>query len=206
MKYYNLEPNETVLYKCEAEDVEVVLTNINLVLIKKEKKLFCNDEITVDVHSIEDVKIYNGVPQIKQSNCDVEIFLSTTETTVTFCSKGDARKFVSAALELLTGKTAYARGAAKVKSTIAFVDDTLGIDTVGTVKNVLGKSVPKGVLDIFVKKPNADKKVAALNQANDGENGDDSVEKLKKLKDLLDSGIITQEEFDEKKQEILSEM
>ena len=34
---------------------------------------------------------------------------------------------------------------------------------------------------------------------------DEKIEKLKKLKELLDAGIITQEEYDEKKKEILSE-
>ena len=67
MKFYQLQPNETVIYQCNAcGGMEVVLTNLNLVLLKRTKKLLSQDEITVDVYQKDDIKIYNSIPQIKQ--------------------------------------------------------------------------------------------------------------------------------------------
>ena len=72
MKFYQLQPNETVIYQCNAcGGTEVVLTNLNLVLLKRTKKLLSQDEITVDVYQKDDIKIYNSIPQIKQKNCSV---------------------------------------------------------------------------------------------------------------------------------------
>ena len=43
-----------------------------------------------------------------------------------------------------------------------------------------------------------------INKQNTGNNTDDELSKIVKLKEMLDSGIITQEEFDEKKKQLLN--
>jgi membrane protease subunit (stomatin/prohibitin family) len=45
-----------------------------------------------------------------------------------------------------------------------------------------------------------------FNQQPQSDKGNNPVEKIKQLKEMLDIGAITQEEFDEKKKEILSKM
>lgn len=207
MEHYNLAADESVLFRSDADKgVTVILTNINLVVITKTKKPFSKEQVTVDVYPKENIKMYNDVPQVKQSGYDVEVFLTTTEVKITFVSKIEAHKFVSIAFDLLTGKTGGERGAAKVKGAIGIVDDTLGIDTVGTVKTVLENGVTRSVLGVFGKKIGKPQSAAAVPKATDTPTSDSPAEKLKKLKELLDAGIITQDEFDAKKQEILSGM
>jgi membrane protease subunit (stomatin/prohibitin family) len=46
----------------------------------------------------------------------------------------------------------------------------------------------------------------AYRQAREQQKSEDPAEKIKKLGQMKDSGLITQEEFDAKKAEILSEM
>ena len=53
--------------------------------------------------------------------------------------------------------------------------------------------------------PQAEQQVAAA-PAADAPSADESMEELTKLKDLLDKGVLTQAEFDAKKQQILQTM
>ena len=102
-------------------------------------------------------------------------------------------------------------------------DDILGIHTVDTVKSVVengvvgtifGKSarvqakgggvvteVLNATKDLIGKK--ADEAEVPQAQTEDTVSLDSQIEALKKLKDLLDTGIISQEEFDAKKKQIL---
>lgn len=102
-------------------------------------------------------------------------------------------------------------------------DDTLGIHTVDTVKSVVengvvgtifGKSarvqakgggvvteVLNATKDLIGKK--TDEAEVPQAQTEDTVSLDSQIEALKKLKDLLDTGIISQEEFDAKKKQIL---
>ena len=172
------------------------------------------------------IKIYNDIPQIKQKDCSVEIYLTSTERKIDFSQKSDAHKFTKAAYELLTGKTLSARGAEKVSNAIGLVDTALGINTVDTVKNVLENGITGSVLGVFGKKAaHTTKNTNIVKEALDvtksvldskhtgdsqhtAETGtqtdyNEQIETLKKLKDLLDAGVLTQEEFDAKKKEVL---
>lgn len=233
MDEYKLQPNESVLFKCNTyDDTEILLTNLNLVIIKKIKKvkkrkkgLLSENQSPLNIYPVEDIKIYKDVPQIKSKNNTVEIYLTSTEISIDFYSRGDAYKFTNTAVELLTGKNTFARGAEKFKNAIDVVDDTLGINTVDTVKNVVENGVAGGILGIIGQKRKSKgqsgikKSFNVLQQAidsnstenrlldnkNDNPNEiNDRVEKLKKLKSLLDEGILTQEEFDRKKEELLN--
>lgn len=227
MKNYSLKPNESVLYQCNAcDNVEVILTNLNLVLIKTTKKLFQKNQIAVDVYPKENIKIYNGVPQIKQKDCSVEIYLTSTEEKIKFLSKRDVHKFVNAVFELLTGKSIATRGAQKIKNAVVLVDNTLGINTVDTVKNVIENGVAGGVLGVLGKTVKKSSKgtntvnkvldvtkdilgttetISNTPQIESKSSADykEQIETIKKMKDLLDAGVLTQEEFEAKKKEIL---
>lgn len=143
MENYKLKENEVVLYKGEITladkkgNTQLILTNLNIVFITKNKKLFTEEEVNVDFYPVEEIKIYEGIPQIKTKGNIVELYLLSTEKEFTFISKIELHKFMSEAKKLLTGKTTAERNAEKVKNTIKLVDDTLGIDTVSAVGNTV---------------------------------------------------------------------
>jgi len=138
-----------------------------------------------------------------------------------------------ALFKLVTGKTAPARSAKKVKNAIEIIDDTLGIDTVGTTKAVLEGGVIGTLVSGTGKKNTGSKRsrscsksgkaidalaavaggVVMQNITNESEqpalpektalSHDEQIVTLKQFKKLFDVGIITEEEFEEKKKEIL---
>lgn len=232
MEDYSLQSDEAVLYKGRATfgnnktSSELLLTNINIVVITKTKILFSKEQVDLRSFPVKDMKVYNDVPQIKQHNCIVEIYLINTEITFNFYSKLEAYKFANAANKLLTGKSMSERGAEKVKGAVNLVDDAFGISTVGAIKSVVENGVIGSVFGGFGKKAQAQTKggnaltgVLSVTKGllgkktNEEESPkieaspamaiDAQIETLKKLKDLLDTGIITQEEFDVKKKQIM---
>ncbi|MDP4119982.1 MAG: SHOCT domain-containing protein [Bacillota bacterium] len=234
MEYYSLQSNEAVLYKGEATfgsnrtRSELILTNINIVVITKIKKLFSKEQVDLNNFPIEDIKVYNDVPQIKQNGCMIEIYLTNTEITLDFDSKFTAHKFANVANKLVNGKSMSERGAEKVKGAVNLVDDTLGIGIVGTIKSVVENGMVGTVLGGFGKKAQFQAKVgndlagilsvtkSVLSketsekerpkiETSPAMSFDDQIETLKELKDLLDTEIITQEEFDAKKKQIIGQ-
>jgi len=224
MENYSLQANEVLLYKGEAYNgIEIMLTNLNLIIIKKTQKLFKKAQVETFVYSKDDIKIYNDIPQVKQKESSVEIFLTLEEIKVDFFSRTEAHKFVNAVYELLTGKSTTTRGAEKIKSAIKLVDNTLGIDTMDTVKNVMENGIAGSLLVGIGKKAEIRTKSSAIKEtvgvAKDiigtattitssktiekTEDYNEKIENVKKLKELLDSGILTQEEFNEKKKQLL---
>ena len=157
-------------------------------------------------------------PQIKQTGKEFIIYFRTCEVAFDFISSTDSFKFYNQAVELLTGKSATARSAEKVKSTLDLVDNTLGIHTAGTVQAALSKSVTRTAVGVLGKVlPGGRMTRAALRLASNLLNASqnqptanvspaseaDSLEALKKLKELADAGVITQEEFTAKKKQLL---
>lgn len=224
MENYSLQANEVLLYKGEINNgVEIILTNLNLVIVKKIPKLFKKVQVKAFVYSKDDIKIYNDVPQVKQKESSVEIFLTSEEIEVEFCSRTEAHKFVNIAYELLTGKSMVERGAEKIKNAIKLVDDTLGFDTMDTVKNVMENGIAGSLLGGIGKKVGEKNKSSAVKETGSVAKGvmgavatitasrtiektedyNEKIENVKKLKELLDEGILTQEEFDEKKKQLL---
>ncbi len=224
MENYSLQANEVLLYKGEAYNgIEIMLTNLNLIIVKKTQKLFKKAQVETFVYSKDDIKIYNDIPQVKQKESSVEIFLTLEEIKFDFYSRTEAHKFVNAVYELLTGKSTATRGAEKIKSAIKLVDNTLGIDTMDTVKNVMENGIAGSLLGGIGKKVGIKSKSSAIKEtvgvAKDvigtaatitasktiekNEDYNEKIENVKKLKELLDAGILTQEEFDEKKKQLL---
>lgn len=242
MERYQLQPDETVLYEGEVIKVdkykkasfmdsfstppttELLLTNKNIVLTTRTKKMFAKEQINVEVLSLADIKIYDNMPQIKQNKINVEIYLTSEEIYFDFRSKHEAAKFYQIAIQTLTGKSLATRGAEKVKGGIGLVDDTLGISTVDTVKGVLENGLAGTLFSGFKKsKPmtsknsnsSTAKEVAEIakgvikeTRSNNSDKKEqltyeEQIDALNKMKALLDAGILTQEEFDAKKKEIL---
>ena len=230
MENYTLLPNESVLYrnndckilnKYEKSNAELILTNLNLVFVKKTKKMFTKEEISIETYPIEEIKIYNDVPQIKQNDTEVEIFFIDGEKTIELYSKNEGRKFINKAFELLTGKTLAARASGKVNGSIKLVDNALGVNSVGAIKSVAEKGFIGSILGGFGKKNVTQPKIETtqiggiLSATNEllkekkdtpkleTESFDSQIEKLKKLKELFDEGIISQDEFDAKKRQVM---
>ncbi len=236
MEYYSLQPDEAVLYKGTVHfgsydsdltgqknvlpEAHLILTNQKLVFISDSPE---NEQGNAETYPIEDIKIYNGNPQIRQTDCRVEIYLKSTEKTAIFCSAHEAKRFTLSALERITGKPLSVRYAEKIKKTISLVDDTLGTDAIGTVKSVLENGIIGAVFGKKAKKKHMRQKEKASvsgNPSNPHRNGDadgtkdtdtaasslsceEQMEALRKLKELLDAGILTQKEFDTQKKKIL---
>lgn len=242
MERYQLQSDETVLYEGKVTKVdkykkesfmdsfstppttELILTNKNIVLTTRTKKMFTKEQLNVEVLSLADIKIYDDMPQIKQSKINVEVYLTFGEIYLDFHSKLEAAKFYQVAIQTLTGKSLATRGAEKVKSGIGLVDDTLGISTVDTVKGVLENGLAGTLFSGFKKSKPASsnsnnsstvKEVAEIaknvikeTRSNDSDKKEqltyeEQIDTLNKMKALLDAGILTQEEFDAKKKEIL---
>ena len=186
--------------------------------------MFAQEQINVEVFPLTDVKIYDDMPQIKQNKLNVEVYLKSGELYLDFESKLDAAKFYQIAIQTLTGKSLATRSAEKVKDGIGLVDDTLGISTVDTVKSVLENGLVGSIFSGFKKnKPTSyeTKTTSAVNDVaeiakdvisesraiaadkKDKLTYDEQVAAINKMKSLLDAGILTQEEFDAKKKEIL---
>lgn len=234
MENYILQENEVVLFKSESVNstavpkgsAQLILTNLYLVYIFKIKLGFRKYETNVEKIQMDTIKIYNDKPQVKQHSNVVELYFSDSEHRITFDSFFTAKKFVKQINELASGKSVVRRGADKVKSGIGLVDETLGMDTVDTVKGVLQNGVVGTVLGgIGHKRPKsktaqlAENVIGAIaenttvsdekpsegtpNTGNNVLTFDEQIEAVSKLKTLLDQGILTQEEFDVKKREIL---
>lgn len=220
MDYYVLGEEEVVLYKGEttcdsfkSAKVELLLTNVAIVFVVRTKRLFQKEEVEVKVFGVDKVKVYNDKPQVKQKGDKVEIYFSNEEYTIQFCSRNEASKFVGQLLNLITGKNSFERGVEKSKQAVSKVDETFGINSVGAVKTIF----EKGLMGVLVGKNNSKNKQKSNIASNiakgillEGKDSDkkslsqdEQIETLKKLKELLDAGIITQEEFEKKKKEIL---
>lgn len=169
MKNYDLEQDEVVLYKGKISIPkqkginELILTNYNFVLITTQKKLFTKEQVEVNTYPINEIKFYKGIPQVLKKGHLIELYFLNDEVEFTFESGNECRRFVNAALNLLTNKTLFERGAEKVKNTISIIDNSLGIDSkniagnalkngvVGKTTTVIGRSI-KGIANIVKKK------------------------------------------------------
>lgn len=147
MRDYQLQTNEVVFYKGDVTlkekkgATELIFTNLNIVFITRLKKFLKDEEITVEIFPITDIKVYNNQPQIKYKGNLVEIYFLNTEKEIVFCSKIELHKFINSTTNFFTGKTKVERGAEKIKNAIGLVNDTLGVDSVNMVGNVVKDGV-----------------------------------------------------------------
>ncbi|MHC1787568.1 MAG: SHOCT domain-containing protein [Christensenellales bacterium] len=232
MEAYTLKPNEIMLYRGEATldrskvNGEVILTNKNVVAITKSKKMFSKEQVELHEYPVEGMCVINQIPQIKQSEGKVDIGFNSGEVTLYFSSESEGRKFVNAVYEIVTGQSAPQRNAAKVKDALNYVNNALGFNAVDTVVTVMERGLVGTLLGGLGKVGRANTSVSSLllgrpstaepllyeaqknvpgapSEAVSEMSVDDQIETLRKLKLLLNDCIITQEEFDAKKKQVL---
>ena len=148
--------DEVVLYNGEATsneykgNLKITLTSHQIV-VEKEKGIFKKEIELLETIALEDIKTYNDVVQIKQKGTSAEIQTKTKNITFNFSGLIEARKFVGKAIDASTGTTLAKRSSDKVKTALDLTDDTLGLDTRGTIKSVLEQGI-KGTLINGIKK------------------------------------------------------
>lgn len=230
MKQYELREDEVCLCETKAYEentdkyYDIMLTNINFVMLHTKQRLFKHDECTLTIYPINDVKFYNDEPYVKLSKRVVEIYFKTCQLKFNFVNNpGDSSKLYNEFITLLTGKSIAERRSDKFKDTVKIVDNTLGVDTLGAAKNVIENGVnstilggtknasaqanmPKGKLGLLSNALGVAKDIFSLKNGKKEEEStktlDEKVDTLKKLKELVDMGIITQEEYELKKKQI----
>lgn len=197
----------------ENKKAELYLTNLFITVITTLES--DNGEIyNKQAYSVNEIKIYKGTPQIKRNGLSFEIYFTTDVLAFKFEDKKSANNFMNEAITLLTEKSFAQRKADMVKNVVDVIDKTFGIDTVGSIKNAIGqlgqenkngfgiktgKNNPLAKLTFIERKTKIDDQP----QKNESEEFENKYNALKKLKELLDGGIITQEEFDRQKSKIL---
>ena len=221
MNHYELQNDEVALSHEQAfivnelkrAEVEVLLTNFNFVFIKRIKQFLKKDTYEVEIYGVDTVKIYNDLPHIIKKNKVVEIYFKGTEKFLEFASKKQATKFADTALRLISGQSKFVRGVKKTQKEIVHTSEELNVDIVGASKKavgiagdvVIGASAVKGAkksTQVFGMIAKALKGQKAENQSLPS--ADNKIVKLKELKELLDSGAITQDEFEKMKAECIS--
>ena len=141
MDNYELQSDEVVLYKGYVTlrknegETQLILTNKNLVFITKAIVNESGEVVNVQTYAVNDIKIYEGQPQIKHKGTTVEIYFLTSEIEFTFENTKEIKDFLKNILLLITGKNTFQRGVEKCKDTINVIDETLGINSVEIAKN-----------------------------------------------------------------------
>lgn len=150
MANFELTAEEVVLYegtvtsKNYKGSLQLTLTSAKII-IEQDKGVFKKVRELVDIVELAAVKVYNDAAQIKQHGSDVEVQTTAGNITFTFSGLFEARKFTGKAIDAITGTTLAQRVSNKTKGAFDMVDDTLGLDTRGTIKGVLEQGV-KGVI------------------------------------------------------------
>ena len=150
MANYELLADEVVLYEGTTSSNQhkgsliLTLTSQKIVL-EQDKGVFKKTRELVDVIELATVKFYNDAVQIRQKGAEVEVQTTSGNVTFTFSGMFEAGKFKGKIVDAATGTTLGKRVSEKTKGVFDMVDDTLGLDTRGTIKGVLENGV-KGVL------------------------------------------------------------
>lgn len=150
MGNYVLQSDEVILYEgtvtCSAYkgELQITLTS-QKIIFEKDKGIFKKERQLVDTIMLENVKFYNDVAQIKSKGSEVEVQTIDKNLTIAFSGMLEARKFAGKLTDAATGTTLAQRGSNKIKNAFDMVDDTLGLDTRGTIKGVLENGV-KGTI------------------------------------------------------------
>lgn len=157
MGNFELQSDEVVLYEGDVTckeykgNLKLTLTSYKMVF-EKEKGIFKKECELVDIALLENVKFYNDEAQIKQKGAEVTIQTTEKNLTITFSGMLEARKFTGKIVDAVTGTSLAKRGSNKIKDAFNMVDDTLGLDTRGTIKGVLENGVKGTILNGIGKK------------------------------------------------------
>lgn len=157
MANFDLHSDEVVLYEGSVTSKNykgsllLTLTSQKLIL-EKEKGIFKKERELIETISLENVKMYNGAVQAKHKSNTVEIQTVAANITLMFSGLFEASKFTNKMVDAVTGTTLAQRGSEKIKNAFGMVDDTLGLDTRGTIKGILENGVKGTILNGISKK------------------------------------------------------
>ena len=157
MGNYELLADEVVLYegivtsKNYKGTLQLTLTSQKLIF-EKEKGLFKKERELIDTVPLDSVKVYNGVAQIKQKSDTIELQAVDKNVSIVFSGILEARKFTGKIVDAVTGTTLARRSSNKIKDAFNMVDDTLGLDTRGTIKGILENGVKGTIINGLGKK------------------------------------------------------
>lgn len=157
MENYELQSDEVILYEGMVTsntykgNLQLILTS-QKIIFEKEKGLFKKERELIDIISLENIKFYNETAQIKQKGADVEIQTTEKNITLVFAGMLEARKFTGKIIDTVTGTTLAKRSSDKIKGAFNIVDETLGLDTRGTIKGMLENGVKGTILNGIGKK------------------------------------------------------
>lgn len=157
MGNFELHADEVILYEGTVTSKEykgnllLTLTSQKMIL-EKEKGLFKKERELVDTVFLENVKFYNDSVQIKQKGNSVEIQTVAKNITLSFSGLLEARKFTGKIVDAATGTTLAKRVSDKTKCAFNMVDETLGMDSRGTIKGLLENGVKGTILNGIGKK------------------------------------------------------
>lgn len=157
MANYELRSDEVVLFEGSVSSKNykgsIILTlTSNKLVFEREKGLFKKERELIDIIALDTVKIYNDSVQIKQKGDNVEIQTINANITIIFSGMIEARRFVGKIVDAITGTTLAKRSSEKIKDAFSMVDDTLGLDTRGTIKGILENGVKGALLNGIGKK------------------------------------------------------
>ncbi|MGN0800639.1 MAG: hypothetical protein ACI4NU_09435 [Christensenellales bacterium] len=157
MGNYELLADEVVLYEGSVTSknykgtLQLTLTS-QKIIFEKEKGLFKKERELIDILPLETVKVYNGSAQAKQKGDAVEVQTVDKNIAIVFPGMLEARKFTSKIVNAVTGTTLARRSSDKIKDAFNMVDDTLGLDTRGTIKGFLENGVKGTIINGLGKK------------------------------------------------------
>lgn len=157
MKNYELLADEVVLYEGSVTSknykgtLQLTLTS-QKIIFEKEKGLFKKERELIDIIPLETVKVYNGSAQAKQRGDTVEVQTVDKNIAIVFSGMLEARKFTSKIVNAVTGTTLARRSSDKIKDAFNMFDDTLGLDTRGTIKGFLENGVKGTIINGLGKK------------------------------------------------------
>ena len=157
MTNYELTMNEVVLYEGQVTGsvykgrLQLTLTS-QKIIFEVEKGIFKKERELVEIVCLDSIKSYNGTAQVKQKNNIVDIQTNEKNITIVFSGMLEARKFTGKAIDAATGTTLAKRSSDKIKGAFNMIDDTLGIDTRGTVKGILENGVNSTIINGIGKK------------------------------------------------------
>ena len=201
------------------EECELVLTNHNVVFLTKIKQLFKKDCVQKEIFGIDAIKYYNESPYIVREKNMVEIYFLGVERFIMLADKKEAKEFTNKTLKAASGYSKLVRIVKNIQREIHETDKALNIDTVGIAKMILGIATTAAI-DLSALPVNPSKKqglppvkvFGAIAKAMKKNNtpklpvatlSEEKIKELMQLKSLLDDKIITQEEFDQRKEECI---
>ena len=156
MGNYELQIDEVVLYEGIVRSstfkgsVRLTLTSKRMIF-EKERGLFKKELEVIEVILLENIKTYNNAVQVKQKGAEVEIQTIQKNINMMFSGMIEAKKFYGKIVDASTGTTIVERSSNKIKNAFSIVDDTLGLDTRGTMKGLIENGV-KGTIINGIKK------------------------------------------------------